>query len=157
VYSLAATAFFLLCGQYPVDNRGDYAAVYQRVVKGERRRIRDLAPHVSLTVATAVEKGLMFNPDDRYASALDFANQLGHAKCHKRAWRLISDHASHTLCLEGAPRPLSKGVTICSVPAGRLWNIEITKEGGRRARKDEVGGVKYDQLLVQLRLLTSRL
>jgi serine/threonine protein kinase len=157
VYSLAATTFFLLSGQYPVDTRGDTAVVARRVKQGDRRRLREVAPHVTQSVATAVEKGLAFNPADRYASALDFANQIGYAKCHKRAWRLISDHASHTLCLEGAPGRLTKGVTICSVPAGGLWNIEITKEGGRRSRKDEKSSVKYDQLLIQLRSLTSRL
>lgn len=158
VYSLAATVFYLICGRYPVNRRGSELDVYNRVISGDRRRLRDLAPHVSQALGNVIERSLAMDPRDRAASALAFANQLGYARRYARSWRLISDHDDHPICLKGSQKRLAKGLTMCSVPAGPArWNIEIRKDGGQRMRRYEVPSLTYDQVLVEFRRLAAKL
>jgi len=154
VYSLAATLFFFIAGQYPVYNRGDVAS---KVLAGDRRHIRDVAPHVSQTVGSVIEKSLSFDPAGRAASARDFANQLGHARCHNRSWTLVADHDDHRICLRGEPARMRRAINVCSVQAGAKWNIEVYHDGGSHVRRKELKNLSWAESLVGLRKLASEL
>ncbi|WP_285685729.1 serine/threonine-protein kinase [Actinoplanes sp. NBRC 103695] len=154
IYSLAATVFFMMTGQYPVYNRGDVA---KRVLKGERRSVRDLAPHVSRATGTVIERSLSYDPEGRAASARDFANQLSQASPHPREWSLLADHEDHQICLRGEPFRFRRGITVCAIPSGGKWKTEVYRDGGRRARKLEKDGLAYERIAVELRKLAETL
>jgi serine/threonine-protein kinase len=156
VYSLAATTFYLLSGEYPVSHRGDGQDVFDRVVRHDLRKLRDLAPHVSQAIGTVVERTLSADPADRAETALGFANQLAHARSYRRVWRKLAEHAEHTICLKGDATRSKKAVVVCGIQSGSRWRVEI-RRGARRDRAMEEAGLTHAQLLVRLRDLAGRL
>jgi serine/threonine-protein kinase len=103
VYSLGATAFWLLAGTPPID----FGAVVginamMAVVAGNPpRRLRDVAPHVPLSVASIVEKAIAASPADRYQSAAAFAAALGSRSAKPRRWKRTDEHGGHLGCWRG--------------------------------------------------------
>lgn len=148
VYSLAASVFYLLSGEYPIDARLPDVEQRRRVAAGDRRKLRDLAPHVSRSIATVVEKGMSTNPGDRHESALALGNALAGASDHPRSWRRVV-HAGHAHCLEGARlgRPT---ISICVESVGSKLRATARGALGRRPRglQDvEVGQTGLPQVL----------
>jgi len=70
LYSLGATLYTLLTNHIPVDSLE--RAMGQKTLVP----IRELNPAISSQVATALEKALAVKPDDRFASAAEFASAL---------------------------------------------------------------------------------
>ena len=89
VYSLGATAYWLLAGQAPVDLTG--------VVGGDARmaaaaasippRLRDLAPHVPAGIAAVIEQAIARNPAERQPTAPALAADLSSRRRLTRRWR----------------------------------------------------------------------
>jgi serine/threonine protein kinase len=137
VYSLAATTFYALSGEYPVDHRLDVHDQIARISAGDLRELRTLAPHVPQGVGTVVRAGLRLDPSERIQTALDFSNALAHAARDIRDWRR-HDHEGHRLCLVGAAHGSKNEVGVCCVDDGDKVSV-ITRytESGRRVAKIE--------------------
>lgn len=156
IYSLAATVFFLLAGQYPTgpisvkpEERGS------RIVDGKFLKLRDVAPQVSQSLGTIIERGLSVDPAGRPAGALEFANQFASCAHHKRAWKRVTPHSGHAMCYEGNAAGKSSSATlICAVPTSNSeFDLQVANASGRRSRKHENGAVGKNQLLACLRNL----
>lgn len=100
VYSLGATAFYLLSGEYPVDCQLPRAEQKLLIESGKVRELRDLAPHLSQAVGTVIRRALNKDPGHRFTSAEGFANALSHAARDTREWRRVL-HAGHLHCPGG--------------------------------------------------------
>jgi eukaryotic-like serine/threonine-protein kinase len=114
VYSLAATAFYALTGEYPVDHRLPVQDQVKLIKAGQVREARDLAPHVPQSVGTVVRAGLRLDPTQRTQTPLGFSNALAHAARDTRDWRR-EDHAGHRMCLIGDPHGPKTAVRICCI------------------------------------------
>jgi serine/threonine-protein kinase len=112
VYSLAATAFYLLSGEYPIDHRASRQAQHDQIVAGSIRELRTIAPHVSRAVGAVVRKSLNRDPTKRHTSATDFGNALAGAVQGSRDWCRVS-HEGHLHCILGASHGPKKEVQIC--------------------------------------------
>lgn len=122
IYSLGATTFYLLSGEYPVDHRLARAEQKRRIELGEIRDIRRVAPHVPQSVGTVVRRALAPDPSRRFSSADELGNALAHAVKGRRNWRRIK-HSGHLHCLRGDPFGVRAAVTICAVANGRRLDV----------------------------------
>lgn len=103
VYSLGASAFWLLSGQPPVDLTGVAGVNARFAAAGTQTppRLRDVAPHVFAPVATVIEKAMSANPADRYRSVNDLSAALGSRSARPRRWLRTDEHAGHIGCWRG--------------------------------------------------------
>lgn len=132
VYSLGATTFHLLSGEYPVDHRLPRQQQSDRIERGEIREIRTLSPHVSQAVGTVVRKAMRFDPDRRFESAEVFGNALAHAARETRNWQRV-EHQGHVHCCEGDMYRGRSAVRVCCVPAGKGVTVKTRQTvSGRR-------------------------
>ena len=90
IYSLAATVFFLLSGDYPVSAKFENDDAWEKIRTGQRSKLRDVAPHVSIGLSRVIERSLSLDPNERAASPLEFANQLATVTHHNRNWQRIT-------------------------------------------------------------------
>lgn len=134
IYSLGATVFYLMSGEYPVDHRLPKAEQQSKIVAGEIRDIRSIAPHISQSVGTVVRRALNLDPAKRFATAEEFGNALVRAARGSRNWRKI-DHQAHVYCASGEAHDGRAAVDICAIPAGKNFLIAIrTSSSGRRVK-----------------------
>jgi serine/threonine-protein kinase len=140
VYSLGATAYWMLAGRPPIDLTGitDPNARMAAVAAGTPPRLRDVAPHVPPHVASVIEKAMAPNPADRYPSVTALAAALGTRPPRTRHWRRTDEHAGHLACWRGEPN--SKGGTylVCMEPGPRPAQRIITTThagSGHRLRR----------------------
>jgi serine/threonine protein kinase len=122
VYSLGATANYLLSGEYPVDHRLPRSEQRDRIVAGTIRELRLLAPHISQAIGTVVRKALSLNPESRFASAQAFSNALAQAARSSRDWRRVQ-HVGHSHCIEGPKYGQHAAVVICSEPTATGFRV----------------------------------
>jgi serine/threonine-protein kinase len=76
VYSLGVILYELLTGRLPFD--GPAHALLERVVEGNPPPLRNLNPSIPTDLEAICLKALARRPEDRYASAADFATDLRH-------------------------------------------------------------------------------
>jgi serine/threonine protein kinase len=128
VYSLGATAFWLLAARPPHDFGAapDVAARMAIVATQPPPRIRDLAPHVPNYVAAAIEGAMARPPRDRFASAAELAAALGRRPAVARRWRRTDEHAGHTACWRGEPQSGGSTYVLCMEPGKRTTQATIT-------------------------------
>lgn len=159
VYSLGATAFYLLSGEYPISPTGVPPVNYvAKILAGDRRRLRDLAPHVSQGLAGVIEKALSLDPVDRQSSALEFANQISTATRSDRPWRKVPCHGGHLRCLEAPPAIGQAGIRLCVFGTGKnVSAIEARYFSGRAVKGTPLVGVKDRDIPKELRRLCSSL
>jgi eukaryotic-like serine/threonine-protein kinase len=86
---LAATAFYLFSGEYPVDHRLPLAQQQRLIICGDVREMRVIAPHTSRAVAMVIRKAMHLDPAQRFQSAESFANALIQAARGSRNWRRL--------------------------------------------------------------------
>jgi serine/threonine protein kinase len=138
VYSLGATVFYLLTGEYPVSHKQTPAAMAAQIVAGQRRKLRDLAPQVSLSLGRVVERALSANPANRQPDALTLANQLAGCQNHRRTWQRVAEHPSHQMCFRGDATRTAQAVDVCVVPtSSRKVAIMVQNSGGQHVRRFE--------------------
>ncbi|MGY1984290.1 serine/threonine-protein kinase [Nocardia gipuzkoensis] len=157
VYSLGATAFYVLAGEYPVSLRQSLEKQRDRIVAGDLRDLRDLAPHVPQSVATVIRKALKLNPVDRQSTAEEFANALVGAVDGRRDWSRVV-HSGHSFCLRGEPFKTRAGVVICSEPDGADVRVVARNEPSMRRLNGTTDLViTHDCLPAKLRALVASL
>lgn len=119
VYSLGATLYALLVGQYAASI-GDMP-------------VRDAARHVSRALAGHVHKAMSDTPADRFADAAAFDAALGSLPIQSRAWRRTDEHApAHLYCACGHTVG-KQDVTICLVPTtGKRAEVVAMHAASRR-------------------------
>lgn len=113
VYSLAATVFFLLSAEYPVDHRLPRQQQQGLIAAGKLRDISLVAPHVPRSIATVVRRGLSLDPNRRYPSAIAFGNALTTALGRRLDW-VRKAHDGHLYCAESSAQGTGKAMTVCS-------------------------------------------
>jgi serine/threonine-protein kinase len=103
IYSLAATAYWLLGGRPPVDLRGITAFPAKMAAAAAQTppRLRDIAPHVPASVANVIERAMSKNPADRYSVVNEFSAALGSRSTKPRRWRRTNEHPGHLGCWRG--------------------------------------------------------
>lgn len=103
IYSLGATAYWLLSAQPPVDLRGinGIPARMAAAASQQTPRLRDVAPHVPAPVASIVERAMAVDPADRYQTVAEFSAALGSRSTKPRRWRKTNEHAGHLGCWRG--------------------------------------------------------
>jgi serine/threonine protein kinase len=157
VYSLGATAFFVLSGAYPVDQNLELAEQQKRIVAGNIRELRQVAPHISQAIGTVVRRALSLEPPARFGSAQDFGNALTKAARGSRDWRRVV-HSGHEHCLEGSAAPNRTAVRICAVPDGTDFAVRVRlAQTGRRVANVRDNVVTDAQLPRTLRGLVKAL
>ncbi len=134
VYSLGATAYWMLTGRPPIDLTGlvGSAARMSAAATLLPARLQDLAPHVPRWVRDKIEKAMARDPADRYDSAHAFAAALGDRPSLSRRWIRTDEHAGHLacwrgipgsgrtyiMCMENGPTPARCNITTISAPSG---------------------------------------
>lgn len=158
VYSLAATAFFLLSGEYPVDHRLSKQEQRDQILAGSFRELRTIAPHISRAVGAVVRKSLNGDPAIRHASATDLGNALVGAVRGSRDWHRVA-HAGHVHCLHGARHGVKKAVQVCCTQVDER-SIEVNArlaDSGRQVPGRPAIRVTPGKLIVTLQQLTANL
>lgn len=158
VYSLAATAFYLLSGEYPVDHRISRLEQRDLIVAGSVRELRTVAPHITRSVGAVVRKSLSSVPTDRHASATDFGNALVGAVHGSRDWHRVT-HDGHDHCIFGAQHGQKKAVQVCCTRAEpRSTEVRARMaETGRRVPGVADTRVTPSQLVKTIQKLTASL
>jgi serine/threonine-protein kinase len=106
IYSLGATAYWMLAGRPPIDLTGLHGPVAR--MHGAATlipaRLQDAAPHVPRWVRDKVERAMARDPAHRYESAHAFAADLGNRPSLSRQWTRTDEHPGHLACWRGIPR-----------------------------------------------------
>lgn len=131
VYSLAATAFYALTGEYPVDHRLSVQDQVRLIERGQLRDVRDLAPHVPQAVGTVIRAGLRLDATERTQTPQDFSNALAHSARDLRDWRR-EDHGGHRLCLIGESHGSKGEVRVCCIDDASGVSVVARHATGRR-------------------------
>ena len=78
IYSLAATLYKLLTGSAPYSNPENDTPLkkLRSMACNEPTPIRERCDSIPVELATLIDRGLSTNPEDRFESATDFADQL---------------------------------------------------------------------------------
>jgi eukaryotic-like serine/threonine-protein kinase len=140
VYSLGATAYWLLAARPPIDFTGILPgpALLAQVVAETPPRLFDVAPHVPIFVARAIEKAIARDPNDRFASAEELHAALGGRPEGSRVWSRTDHHGTHLACWTGVPRGHGSTYELCLKQGSRANQIAITtqhKSSGRQIKK----------------------
>jgi serine/threonine-protein kinase len=156
VYSLGATAFYLLSGEYPVDHTLPRSEQRDRIVRGDVRELRILAPHISQAIGTVIRKSLSLDPSKRFESALTFSYALAQAARGSRDWRRVV-HSGHVYCIECPASGQRSAAVVCSEATGPDVRLKaITLPTGRRVAGVPELVVKHRELARRLQQLVRR-
>lgn len=158
VYSLAATAYYLLSGEYPVDHRISKQEQHDLIATGSIRELRSIAPHVSRAVGAVVRKSLKRDPTQRHASATEFGNALVSAAQGSRDWYRVT-HAGHLHCVVGSSHGAKKEIQVCCTQIDKR-SVEVCARmsgSGRQLPGKPDTRVTPGKLTVTLQQLTASL
>lgn len=127
IYSLGATAFWLLAARPPHDFGAlvDTTAKMAVVAAQTPPRLRDVAPHIPTQVAAAIDKAMARDPADRFESVLEFARTLGSRRAVTRQWHRTDEHAGHLACWRGVARAGGGAYVLCLEPGPRVSQIAV--------------------------------
>lgn len=124
VYSIAATAYWLLSGIPPIAvTAATPAQAHQEVMTTTVKRLWDIAPHVSRCVNQAVMKGLSKSPADRQQSPTEFAEDLRACPAEPTTWQRTDHHGGHAGCWTGSRS--QRGYNICLKPIPESARMEV--------------------------------
>jgi serine/threonine protein kinase len=158
VYSLAATTFFLLSGEYPVDHRLPRREQQIRIASGDVRNIVKLAPHVPRSIGSVIKRGLNRTSTARYESAELLTNALVTALGKRRSWLRVN-HEGHSYCAISNKDANHNGLGVCSEPTNaksigvRVYHLST----GRAVAGISASDVPEQQLETELQKLFTKL
>lgn len=127
VYSLGATAFWLLAGEPPVDLSGitSIDAKFTAAATQTRKKLRDVAPHVPLAVAAVIDKALSVDAVDRYSTVNELSAALGSRSARPRRWLRTDEHPGHLGCWRGTEKGKADHV-VCLEQGSTLKQCTVT-------------------------------
>jgi tetratricopeptide (TPR) repeat protein len=76
VYSLGVMLFELLTGRFPHESTGNYLKLMKRIAEEEPLSLRAVDPTIDRELEAVLCKALAHDPEQRYASAGDFAKDI---------------------------------------------------------------------------------
>ncbi|MEL6109417.1 MAG: serine/threonine-protein kinase, partial [Planctomycetota bacterium] len=76
LYSIGVVLFELLTSESPYEPSGSHLAIIRKIGEGELRAPRQVDPTMDRDLESVLLKSLRFEPDGRYATASDFADDL---------------------------------------------------------------------------------
>lgn len=135
IFSLGASAWWMLTGHAPIDLSGatDAAARMAIAASASRPRLRDVAPHVPKRVGDCVDKAMAAAAGDRFEKATDLAAALGRRLPVTRRWERTDEHAGHLGCWRGMPTTSARPLLVCAEPgSGRKVAIRATYQPSGR-------------------------
>jgi serine/threonine-protein kinase len=154
VYSLGASLYALLAGQYGHDEP-TRNATFAAIAAAPPPRLRDVAPHVSQALAQRVDRAMARNPSERYTSPADFDADLGRLPASPRDWRKTNEHPHHDGCWRGSA-PHGRDVVVCAVAAGRRVAVDVRYDpSGRSVPGGPQSPVPRSQLAARIRAAIS--
>ena len=158
VYSLGATVFYLATGEYPVSHKQTRAAMAAQIVAGQRRRLRDLSPHVSISLGRVVERALSTDPAGRQPYSLTLANQLSGCSYYRRTWRRVAEHPGHHMCFQGEATRTAQSVDVCVLPiSSHQAEIIVLNASGQHQRRHERSAIGLNRIATALRGLLPQI
>jgi serine/threonine-protein kinase len=141
VYSLGATAYWLLAARSPIDLTGIPLGPprLSRVVAETPPRLFDVAPHVTVFVARAIEQAIARDPNDRFANAGELHAALGGRPEGSRVWSRTDHHVGHLACWTGVPRGGGSTYEMCLEHGARANQVTITTRHQNSGRRNTDG------------------
>lgn len=138
VYSIAATAYWMLAGQPPHDLTGltTDPDILAHIATTPARRLRSVAPHVPDPIARVIDSALAMNPAQRPSSAHQFSADLGRRVTGRR-WMRTDEHGCHLACWRGTPPSTGSTYLLCMTqgPRATQRQLHTTHAGSGRAIK----------------------
>jgi serine/threonine protein kinase len=139
VYSLGATAYWLLAGRPPHDfpAGASFHEALAVVATKEPLRLWDHAPHVPTNVAKTIDTAMAQDHADRFETVAEFAAALGSRPAISRRWRRTDEHSAHLACWRGES-PRGGTYVTCLEEGERASQAVITSthlSSGRRITK----------------------
>jgi serine/threonine protein kinase len=141
IYSLGATAYWLLAGRPPYLLEGvpPGPVRWSIVASQPPPRLRDVAPHVPPYVAAAVERAMDRSPSSRFQEVTDFADTLGRRPEVARRWRRTNEHEAHLECWLGEPESGGSTYVTCLEPGATPKKATITSTHQGSSRRITAG------------------
>lgn len=130
VYSLGATAYWMLAGRPPSVGLSDLTA-------DTRPDLWTVAPHVSRGLRDVINRALALDPAKRQTSASHLAAELGLHRSPDRAWNRVAPHDGHDQCFVGIKVNSKIEVCVHSESASRVQILANSSPSGRRVRRGE--------------------
>nr|WP_281380861.1 serine/threonine-protein kinase [Nocardioides panaciterrulae] len=127
VYSLAASAFWMLAGVPPHDLSRyiDDVDKLTHISSTPARKLRDVAPHVPDTIARVIDRALSMDPADRPVHPHQLSADLGRPITGRR-WRRTDEHTGHLACWRGTPTNKGSVYLLCMTPGARTTQRVLT-------------------------------
>jgi serine/threonine protein kinase len=113
IYSLGATLYTLLTGRPPIEGK-DAAAILRRAQRGEWLPPRQVKPDVPLALDAVCRKAMALIPTERYATALELADDVD--------WELATEmdpRPDEQVAINEEPFPKAKLVAYSEYIRGR--------------------------------------
>lgn len=152
VYSAGLTLYAVLVGDLPhkwQDYDPDVNAIAAVRLAGIPH-LRDIAPHVSRSLARVVERAMHEDPAHRYSTAAEFDDALGSLRPGRRALGRCATHPGHTMCWTAIDKD-RQAVSVCAQLDSRAWSVEVRRSSGIRLRRHCLSGRGERQLAIHLR------
>ena len=133
VYSAGLTLWAMITGHLPFDYWSDQDPTRHEgeVAKGPPD-IRDLAPHVSRTLAKVIRTAIHPDPNLRYATAADFDRALAGLPAVKTTITSVAPHAGHEACWTVRKIKNGQEVNVChSIDNGHKVDVRRNGTGSR--------------------------
>lgn len=153
IYSLGATLYLLVSGQWPhplsspsIEHRLQVVSTTTPVP------LNVAAPHLRRDLRVRIEKALAIDPSSRFGSAGEMAAALGEPATRQRVWERTDEHVAsgHLQCFRGTCRGKADA-TVCVIPSaapaasarGGVRKVDIeTRRGANRLKQGCAEGVR---------------
>lgn len=159
VYGAGISLYAMLTGflPYSIAAAGDFKAHRENVAAG-MPDVREVAPHVSISLAKVVRMATAPKAADRYATAAEFSAALARLPVVQADIRRIEgksapdlDHDNHVRCWRVERRSDGGLIYVCVMADERRHEVEVRRANGRRVVVHCKGGLRKAECSAHLR------